>query len=451
MSTEQVQELSSVTDVTESVIEAPRYSCALGGAYACVMETAGAIPILHSGGGCGFAQWWAMSLGAGAVGSGRSGGCNALCSSLLEEHVVFGGEKKLRDLIKSGIELMNGDFFVVIPGCIPSIVGDDVNSVVSEFREQVPIINTNTSGFVGNSYSGYESYLNAVIEQLLPKTTPKKQNDLVNIFGIAPRQQVFWGGDLQEIKRTFEKVGIKANILFGELEGLENLKKIPYAAHNIVLSPWLGIQAAEKLKELYGTEYTIFPFVPIGPKETTRFLYHVGEKIGISKEILKSVTEIEERKAYRLFEYLGDILIIGMPSAYYAVVADSSTAIGITRYLTNEVGYLPELVIITDTPSEESRKTIISELTENIESDIKPEIKFEVDSHKIRNLLKNRKFMFLLSSSMEKFLAADEFHAVHLSISYPVWDRLLLDRSYMGYRGGTALMEDMVSKYAGPM
>jgi nitrogenase molybdenum-iron protein beta chain len=451
MSIEQTQITQESCNDTESVIEAPRYSCSLGGAYACVLETTGAIPVFHSGGGCGFAQWWALSLGAGEIGSGRTGGANALCSSLLEEHVVFGGEKKLRSLIKSGIELMNGDLFVVIPGCIPAIVGDDVASVVSEFKEQVPIIHTNTSGFVGNSYDGYEAYLIAVIEQLLPKIAPEKQNDLVNIFGIAPRQHVFWGGDLQEIKRTFEKVGIKANILFGELEGLENLKKIPYATHNIVLSPWLGIKAAEKLKELYGTEYTVFPFVPVGPKETTRFLYQVGEKIGISKETLKSVTETEEKKAYRLFEFLGDILILGMPSAYYAVVADSNAAIGITRYLTNEVGYLPELVIITDTPPDESRKTIIKELTENIESDIKPEVIFEVDSHKIRNLLKNRKFMFLLASSMERFLAAEEFHAIHLSVSYPTWDRLLLARSYMGYRGGTALIEDMVSKYAGPM
>lgn len=437
-------------DNGSGVIEAPRYSCAFAGVYAAVLETDLGIPILHSGGGCGFTQYMAMSLGAGAIGSGRTGGSNAPCSSLLEEHVVFGGEQKLRNLIKSSIELINGEYFVVISGCIPALIGDDVNAVVSEFKNQAPIVHVDTSGFAGTTYDGYEFYLEAVIDQLLPDIAPEKQNNVVNIFGIAPRQHVFWRGDLHEIKRIFEKLGVSANIFFGELGGLEHLQKIPAAAHNIVLSPWLGVKAAHKLKDKYGTDFTVFPFVPVGPRETTRFLELVGPALKISPEKLESFIRKEENSAYNTFEFLGDSLILGFPNAYYAVVADSSTAIGVTRYLTNDTGYIPEVVIVTDNPPEEARETIIREL-QDIESLIKPEIIFEVDSHKIRTTLKDRKFLILLASSMEKYLAPEEFHSIHLSVSFPVWDRLILDRTYAGYRGGLALMEDISAKYAGPL
>ncbi len=57
------------------------------------------------------------------------------CSTLLEKHVVFGGEEKLRDQIASTMELMNGDLFVTVSGCIPALIGDDVEGVVSEFRK----------------------------------------------------------------------------------------------------------------------------------------------------------------------------------------------------------------------------------------------------------------------------------------------------------------------------
>lgn len=438
-------------DILNDIVEAPRYTCTLGGAYATVLATNGGIPILHSGGGCGFGHWFTLAGGAGAAGpTGKFGACAAPCSSLLEEHVVFGGEEKLRNLIKSSIELLNGNLFVVIPGCIPALIGDDIEAVVDDFRDEMTIVNLDTAGFKGSSYDGYEAYFNAIIDQILPEISQEEKDDTqVNIFGVVPAQHVFWRGDLQEIKKLLNKLGIKANIIFGEQNGLEKLKKIPYAKHNIVLSPWVGINTVEKLKEKYDTDYTVFGSAPIGPKQTTEFIQKVGELLEIPQEKLNSVIESEEREVFDTYEYMADCFMIFQPNAYFAVAADSSKAIGITRYLTNEASYIPELIVVTDNPPEEYRETIVQKLTTDIKSNIKPEVIFEKDSHKIRLLLQNRKFQFLLSSSMEKFLAETEFFSAHLSVTYPIYDRLVVYRSYVGYRGGFALMEDILSKIVG--
>lgn len=431
------------------VMEAPRYSCALAGAYSTTIGIYGAVPILHSGLGCGIGQLFGQFYAGGQNAGGPQGGTSTPCSGLVEEHVIFGGEDKLRRLIKSSLELMQGDIYAVLSGCVPSLTGDDVESVVKEFRNVAPIIYVKTAGFLGNSYDGYELFFEAVIDQLLTKLPIKK--GLVNVFGIVPYQHIWWKGNVRAIKETLQKLGLDVNIIFTEFEGLENLIKIPAAELNIVLSPWNGHKAARKLQEKFGTPFITLPGVPVGPKQTTKLLRAVGEALQLPELFVESVIEKEEQNAYRFVEYLGDVMILGLPHPYYSVVGDSGTAIGITKFLAEEVGYIPDKVIIADNPPEERRKEIIRALGSDLESIVKPEVVFEADSHLIRQKLKEGNALVLLASSLENPIASELGAAIHLTVSFPSYDRLILDRNYAGYRGGLTLMEDIVSKYCGPL
>jgi nitrogenase molybdenum-iron protein beta chain len=431
------------------VMEAPRYSCALAGAYSTVIGTFRVVPILHSGLGCGLGQLFGQFYAGGQNAGGPHGGTNTPCSGLVEEHVIFGGEKKLRKLIRSTIDLVDGDLYVVLSGCIPSLIGDDVESVVKEFKEEVPLIYIKTAGFIGNSYDGYELFFNAVIDQLLTPLPVKKGR--VNILGVVPYQHTNWKGNLRELKSTLELLDLEVNIIFTERNGLEKLKEIPAAELNLVLSTWNGVKIAERLQEKFGTSYLAYPNVPVGGKQTSSLIRDLAGRLGISREKVEKVIAEEEWRTYRFMEYIGDALAIGLPHPYIAVVADSGTAIGIAKFLANELGYLPEVVIVTDNPPEEVRPEIIRELTENIESPFKPEVIFEADSFKVRESLKGRSYLILLASSLEKSFAEDAQVPIYLSISFPTYDRLILERSYAGYHGGLALVEDIVSKYVGPL
>ncbi|HWI55253.1 MAG TPA: nitrogenase component 1, partial [Desulfobacteria bacterium] len=400
-----------------------------------------------SGAGCGLGQLFGQHYAGGQNTGGPQGTTSTPCSCLVEEHVIFGGEKKLRQLIDSTIKIMNGDLFAVISGCVPSLIGDDVESVVQEFRDKVPIIHIKTAGFSGNSYLGYDLFFDAVIDQLL--TEVPKEKRVVNILGVVPSQHVTWKGNLQTVKQLLERIGVKANIIFSEHRGLAALKKIPAAELNLVLSPWAGVKTAEKLKERFGTPYEVIPSVPVGPKQSSDFLRLVGEQLSIPKRRIEKVIKEEEWNAYRYTEYMGDLLLVLFPHAFYGVVADTGTAVGLVKFGTNELGWNPEVVIVTDDPPEEYRNTIVSELTEGLESVIKPKVFFETDAHKIRLILQNYSLQMLLASSLERF--NDNGEAIHLSISFPVYDRLILDRTYAGYRGGLALMEDLAHKNVGPL
>lgn len=441
---------SKINVVEEESVEAPRYGCALAGVYGTVLGLKNAVPILHSGAGCGVGNLFGTLYAGGESCGVNEGGTATPCSCLVEEHVILGGEEKLDNLINSTIELFNSNFYVVIAGCVPSLIGDDVDSVVENYQDDHPIIHVNAPGFKAHSLEGHNLFWDAIIDSDLLEEQPIEKST-VNIFGVVPYNHVFWKGDLYEIKKLFASIGVKANVIFGDGDGLQNIKDIPKAEYNIVLNPWVGVRAAEKLKEKFGTPFLTFPGIPVGAKQTSSLLYRVAEKLSLDETVVDNFITEKEEWFYRFAEYPGDALILCRPNQYFAVVADSAYAISYTKFLTNEIGYLPDIVQITDNPPIEVRQKIVDEINNSLESTIKPDIVFEADTYRIRNNLNNRPFAFLLSSSLEQPTALEEWGACHVSASFPIYGNAVLVNHYGGYYGGLTLLEDLVSTFVGPL
>jgi nitrogenase molybdenum-iron protein beta chain len=76
---------------------------------------------------------------------------------------------------------------------------------------------------------------------------------------------------------------------------------------------------------------------------------------------------------------------------------------------------------------------------------------FEVDSHLIRQNLKNRPFLFLFASSLEAPTSLAEYGALPITVSFPVMNRLILNRTYAGYDGSLTLFEEVISSFVGPL
>lgn len=442
---------SNINSFERDSVEAPRYGCALSGVYGTVLGLNNAVPILHSGAGCGVGHLFGTLYAGGEACGANKGGTATPCSCLVEEHVILGGEEKLDNIIDSTIKVSNSNFYVVISGCVPSLIGDDVDSVVDNYKYQYPIIHVNAPGFKANSYEGYNLFWDSLIDESDILEEKEIEKGTVNILGVVPYNNVFWKGDLYEIKKIFKEIGIKANIIFGEGDGLTNLKNVPSAELNIVLNPWIGVRAAEKLHDKFGTPFITFPGIPIGSKQTSSFIYRVAEQLDLDIDKVEEYIKEKEEWYYQLFEYPGDAIILCRPNQYFAVAVDSSYAVGYTKFLTNEVGYLPDIVQITDNPPKEVRQKIVDEINNTLESTVKPDIVFEADTYKIRNNLKDRPFSFLLSSSLEEPTSLEEFGACHINASFPIYGNSVLVNHYSGYYGGLTLFEDLVSTFVGPL
>ena len=232
---------------------------------------------------------------------------------------------------------------------------------------------------------------------------------------------------------------------------MDHINKIPQAKFNIVVNPWLGVKAVEKLEKKYGTPFIKFPNVPVGAKQTAQFLRTVGEKLDVPSEKVEEFIAQKEDWYYRLMEYPGDAIILVRPNSFYAVAAESSYAIAFTKFLANELGYLPDIVQITDNPPVEVREEILSEIRNNLDTVVQPDIIFEADTYKIRKNLEDRPFLFLFSSSIEAPTSIEDYNALHIPISYPIYNRSVLAKHYGGYDGGLTVVEDVVSGFVGPL
>ncbi|HWQ76170.1 MAG TPA: nitrogenase component 1 [Syntrophomonas sp.] len=431
----------------QKCLESPKYTCALGGALAVLVNIERVIPIVHAGSGCGGNQLLSFRTGGGNQGIGYVNGMNTPSTNLTEREVVFGGEDRLRKQIRATIDLIDGDAYVVANGCTAGMIGDDVKAVVREFAEEkTPVLYVNSSGFAGNTYLGYEATLESLIEQLTEKQPLIKGR--VNIFGFVPYQDIFWRGNLEKIADLLREIGLEPNQVMGDFSGIEGIKRLSSAELTIVVSSWVGLKPARLLEEKYGIPYISFPNLPVGPRDSSEFLTAVGKALKLSRRKIEKVIAGKEQKAYQELDIAGDVCAQFATALPFAIVAGSATAVGITRFLANEAGFTPTLVIINDDPLPEVR-TVIRDRLKNLGAGLNPPVVFEVDSYHIRNHLKSVYFRVLLASSQERFRAQEQGQ-IQVSVTYPAYERLVVNDTYAGYGGGITLLEDFMSKFIMP-
>ena len=433
-------------------IERPRTTCALGGALATISALPRVVPIIHTALGCGGNLSGATAFGSGYCGSSYSSGQSAPSSGITETEIVFGGSQRLQEEIESALELIDADLFVTVTGCMTEIIGDDVQGVISEFTDaKVPVIAVSTPSFKGDAYAGYEIVLNGIFNRI-SKLKKDSGGPLVNLLGVVPNFDPFFRGDLYELKRVLEKIGLSVNTFFTPDQSFENIRRAPNADLNIVLSRVWGIGTARFLEQKYETPYWVTD-LPIGPEATDRFLRLLTEKLDLSKAVTERVIEEENNEYYRYFERAVDVFTESEYKFYTATVTNSNYAIPITSFVQNELGWVPKKVFVTDVLNPEQKEAFEQAYAQ---TEISAEAVFETDTIKIAKQIgsyslqkregryqNDFKPFFILGSSLEKALALKSGTG-WLGISYPVYTRLIIDRGYAGYRGGLHLIEDIV-------
>ncbi|SDB26994.1 nitrogenase component 1 [Eubacterium oxidoreducens] len=433
------------------IIEQPRFSCAIG-ALQSVVAIKRAMPILHSGPGCGD-----MVQGFFERSRGYAGGDTSPCTNFSEKDVVFGGEEKLRKIIENSYKVLDTDLQVVMTGCTGGIVGDDIEGVVQEFQEsKKPIVALDTPGFKCNNYVSHSHVVNAIIDQYVsvyeednPARSDKK---LVNLFASIPYQDPFWKGNLREYKRLLEGLGLRVNVLFGpDSDGVKEWQTIPKANFNILVSPWYGKTIVDHLKVRYGQDYTWFHSVPIGANETEKFLrqvlsYAIEKKSGIDVKAAEEFIDRERDGYYEEIDNLATFLLefrYGLPG-FAHILHDSGYVVGMAKFLLHETGIVPkELFAIENTP-EKYREAIYEDLKSTSTKRTIP-LYFEQDAGYAQDIIRNTEHKgrgIILGSGWDKGLAREKNYEF-LSVAVPSSVRLVLTTNYVGFSGGLRLIEDI--------
>lgn len=436
------------------LIEQAKYSCALG-ALQTVLAIPRAIPIIHAGPGCAARQFSFLGSGAGYQGEGYAGGGQISCTNTTQSEVIFGGEKKLRATVEGTLKVIDGDLYVIQAGCSAGIIGDDVKQVACEFADEGhPVVGVDTAGFKGNNYLGHELIVNTIIEQYISFEVPnaKPRKGVVNVFSVVPYQDAYWRGDLEEIKRILEGIGLEVHVLYGSSSaGMKEWMDIPNAEFNLVIGPWVGLSTAKKLESLYKTPYLHIPVLPVGLKETTRFIRQVAEFANLDSEVVNQFISREEKRFKEYFVSFGDLIAdYGCYLPYHVyTVADSLYGVGVSKFLVEELGFTPKGFYDIDVPSQKNQEAI-NALLKDIDSRYEGIIHFEGDNRVIqddirKHLQEEGVRSVILGSSWDTELARDNNDSILIRLSLPITDRVIVNKSYVGYNGGLTLLEDLYS------
>jgi nitrogenase molybdenum-iron protein beta chain len=422
------------------ILENPRGGCVLAGVCSVLEAIDRVCPVYHSGPGC------CMQTTAAEQGqSGHKSSCfvtnvSVPSSNMLEREVVFGGVEKLKTTIQGSIDIIDADAYFILTGCTAGIIGDDVVSVAEEFQKKGhPVYPIETPGFAGDSNLGYEVVWNAMIDQVIEENLPKEEN-LVNIFGIVPYHDPFWSGSLEEIQRILNQLGLKVNTFFTGHQGIDVIRKCSSAALNIIINPWLFKGPAKKFEDKFGVPSIRIHGLPIGATDTTNFIRQVSQVLNLDHERVEQVIEREEDYVY---SYLAQS--IGVVSwKRFAIVADANNAVGLTRYLANDFSFTPVLVVVSEPIFREEDKKRIVEQISDLEYARPPKIIFTADQYEINEAILNEEeeITLLIGSSNEQEVALQK-EIQFLIASFPMNERLVLNRTYTGYRGSLTFTEDL--------
>ncbi|MDR3673334.1 MAG: nitrogenase component 1 [Holophaga sp.] len=439
-------------------LERPRFTCPLGGAMATVNALPGAVAILHASPGCGGNSNIAIMAASGNLGSGYCGGASVPASGISEKQIVFGGSERIIEQLETSAEVIQADLFVVITGCTAEIIGDDMTAVLQAHRashpDGPPVIHASGAGFKGNSYFGYDSVLQSLFRQFLVER-PVKVKGKVNLWGVPPALDVFWEGNLVELKRVLQGIGLEVNAFFTKDDTLAQLRNAAEAELNIVVSPVNGVAAAETFRALHGVDYLVTD-LPIGAQATAEFLQAVAGRLHLDQAAVDRFLRQEKELYYHYFGRLSDSYSDLDLQRYAVIVADTTYAVALSRFVEQELGWLPRLVAVTDPCEESARPAVVERFAKGLRG-YRQAVVFETDTSQMSRRLFERwpkpdggKYYqafspaFVIGSRLDKEFA-DSIGAGHLSVAYPISERVVLNRGYAGYRGALHLIEDIFS------
>jgi nitrogenase molybdenum-iron protein alpha chain len=215
----------------------------------------------------------------------------ALSSDMQDSNIVFGGEIKLKQVIREAFEIFHPKAIGIFSTCPVGLIGDDVHAVARDMKAElgINIFGFSCEGYKGVSQSaGHHIANNQLFRHVVGNDdAPVEGKFKVNLLG-----EYNIGGDAFEIERIFEKCGIT---LVATFSGNSNLKQFE-TAHQADLNMIMCHRSINYLAEMMETKFGI-PWIKvnfIGAESTAKSLRKIGQYFGDQALIDKIETVIAE-------------------------------------------------------------------------------------------------------------------------------------------------------------
>lgn len=263
--------------------EGTERSCAYDGARVVLMPITDVIHLVHGPIACAGNSW----DNRGARSSGSQLYRRGFTTEMLENDVIFGGEKKLYKAILELAERYAGQAkaMFVYATCVTAMTGDDIEAVCKAATEKVsiPIIPVNTPGFIGDKNIGNRLAGEIMFKHVIGTAEPEVLGDYpINLIG-----EYNIAGDLWAMLPLFERLGIQILSCFCGDAKFADLRYAHRAKLNVIICSKSLTNLAKKMQKNYGMPYIEESFY--GMTDTAKALRD------IARELDNAVNGLEKR------------------------------------------------------------------------------------------------------------------------------------------------------------
>src|SRR5512138_844501 len=255
--------------------EGTERSCAYDGARVVLMPITDVIHLVHGPIACAGNSW----DNRGARSSGSQLFRRGFTTELLQNDVVFGGEKKLhRAIVELAARYPEAKAVFVYATCVAAMTGDDVEAVCRAAAKEVPIpvIPVNTPGFIGDKNIGNRLAGEILLEHVIGTAEPAATTDYdVNLIG-----EHNITGDLWGMQPLFERLGIRILSCISGDAKFEELAFAHRAKLNVIVCSKSLTNLARKMKKRWGIPYLEESFY--GMTDTAKALRDVARELDLA-------------------------------------------------------------------------------------------------------------------------------------------------------------------------
>ncbi len=136
-------------------------------------------------------------------------------SSLGEKHAIYGGGPNLKQGLKNVMSKYNAGMIGIATTCLTETIGDDVPTIVNEFRRDFAdemeahgspdLVRVSTPSYAGTHIEGFHAAVKAVVDQLAEETEPHQGISLFPGF-VSP-------ADIRYLREVIDDFGLQGTIL----------------------------------------------------------------------------------------------------------------------------------------------------------------------------------------------------------------------------------------------
>lgn len=236
-------------------------------------------------------------------------------TDLREMDVIFGGEKKLENILLELIEKYKPKAAFIYSTCIVGIIGDDVDSICKKVARitEIPVIPVHSEGFKGTKKDGYKAACDAVDKIIGTGNIENISDFSINILG-----EFNLAGEADIIKSYYEEIGIEVVSTITGGSTVDKIARAHGAKLNVVQCSGSMTQLAKVMEQKYD-----IPFIRVsyfGIEDMSKALYDVAEffKNKNRNLFIKTQTLVAKEvfRVYKELEFYTDALS-GKKAAIY--------------------------------------------------------------------------------------------------------------------------------------